>query len=264
MARSLWTGSLSFGLVNVPVRLFSGVVDRDVHFHQLDARSATRVEIRRVCSKEGTRVDLDEIVHGYEIGDTCVPLTDAELERLAPERTKTIDVEAFVDVASIDPEHFDHPYLLAPADDEGAARAYRLLAETMARDERAALGRFVLRSREYLVAVRSLSGVLTVTTLLFADEIRSPDAVGAARVTAEDRPSRTAVTRTRELLDRLTCDFDPADYPDRHRKRVQQLVARKRKGQEIEAAPEPQAPDAAPDLMAALQASLERLGATGS
>jgi DNA end-binding protein Ku len=259
MARSLWTGSLSFGLVNVPVALHSGVVDRDIHFHQLERKTKARVEIRRVCSKEDVEVDLDDIVHGYEVGERLVGLTDDELARLAPERTRTIDIEAFVPLDDIPPEHFDHPYLLAPTGGEGPARAYGLLADVIGRSERIALGRFVLRSREYLVAIRAHDDVLSLTTLLFADELRAPKDVGKARVTKRDQPSAAAVTRTAKLLRSLAGDFDPDAYEDRHRRRVEDLIGQKRKGHKIEPADEPETPAAAPDLMAALKASLDRI-----
>ena len=154
MPRSLWTGSLGFGLVNVPVALFSGVRDTDLHFRQLHAKDHTPVEIHRFCAEEDVEVPYEEIASGYETDDDeLVILTDAELATAAPRKTRTIDIEAFVDVADVDPIYFDHPYVLVPSgDSEGTQRAYRLLVEVMARTERAALGRFVLRTKEYLVA----------------------------------------------------------------------------------------------------------------
>jgi DNA end-binding protein Ku len=261
MARSLWTGSLSFGLVNVPVALHSGVVDRDIHFHLLEAKTKQRVETRRVCEQEDVEVPFEHIVHGYDVGDDTVALTDDELARLAPERTKTVDIEAFVALDEIPAEHFDHPYLLTPNGGEGAARAYRLLAGTMEDSGRVALGRFVLRSREYLVALRASDGVISLATLLFADELRDPASVGDARVTAKDKATAGAVKRTTELLEAMTTDFDPADYPDRHRARVKRLLAKKRKGGTIADAAEPETPAPTPDLMAALRASLDRVTA---
>jgi DNA end-binding protein Ku len=156
MPRSLWTGSLSFGLVNVPVALFSGVTDTDLHFRQLHAKDHTPVEIRRFCAEEDTEVPYDEIASGYETDDDeLIVLTDAELAAAAPRKTRTIDIEAFVDVDDVDPIYFDHPYVLMPAGDaDGTLRAYRLLVEVMGRTERAALGRFVLRTKEYLVLIR--------------------------------------------------------------------------------------------------------------
>src|SRR3954451_218529 len=152
MARSLWTGSLSFGLVNVPVALFSGVKDTDVHFRQLHVKDHTPIETRRFCKDEDTEVPWDEIAHGYETEDgEQVVLSDAELATAAPRKTRTIDVEAFVDLADVDPIYYDHPYVLMPSGEaEGTQRAYRLLLEVMEQTDRAALGRFVLRTKEYL------------------------------------------------------------------------------------------------------------------
>jgi DNA end-binding protein Ku len=256
MARAIWTGAVSFGLVNVPVALVTAVRDLDIHFHQLDKKSKARIEVRRVCSKEGTPVDYDEIARGYDTGSDCVMLTDEELAALEPRKTKTIDVEAFVDLDSIDPAYFDHPYFLVPVGGEGAARAYSLLTDVMSRSERVAIGRFVLRTREYLVALRVRDGALSLSTMLFEDELRSPKDLGDARVTAKDKPSKQAVTNATKLVKALTTDFDPSAYEDRHRKRVEELIAKKRKGGEIAAPPEPETPSPAPDLLAALRESL--------
>ncbi len=256
MARSIWTGAVSFGLVNVPVSLFGAVRDLDVHFHQLDERSKARIEIRRVCSKEGRKVDFDEIAHGYDLDGKCVMLTDEELEAIEPRKSKTIDIEAFVKLDAIDPALFDHPYHLVPAGGEGAARAYGLLAEVMRRSDRVAIGRFVLRSREYLVALRAQGRAITLSTMLFQNELRNAKDLGDARVTAKDRPSRHAITQATNLVKALATDFDPSDYEDRHRRRIQKLIAKKRKGGEISAPPEPETPSPAPDLMAALRESL--------
>jgi DNA end-binding protein Ku len=257
MARAIWSGAVSFGLVNVPVALLPAVRDRSIHFHQLDERSKARIEIRKVCSKEGRQVDEADIAHGFEVGDDCVMLTDDELAALEPRRTRTIDIEAFVELEEIDPAFFDHPYYLVPrGGGEGAARAYRLLADVMRRSGRVALGRFVLRTREYLVALRVRDGAITLSTMLFEDELRRAKDLGAARVTAKDKPSKQALTHATKLVEALATDFDPSAYEDRHRKRVQKLIAEKRKGGEIEAPPEPETPEPAADLMAALRESL--------
>jgi DNA end-binding protein Ku len=174
MARSLWTGSISFGLVNVPVALYSGVRDLDVHFRQLHEKDGAPIDTRRFCSEEDKEVPFEAVGHGYELDDGGqVVLTDDDLAAAAPRKTRTIDIEAFVDVSEVDPIYFDHPYFLAPVGEaEGNLRAYRLLVKTMARTDRAALGRFVLRSREYLVLVRVRDDRLALTTMLFHDEVR--------------------------------------------------------------------------------------------
>jgi DNA end-binding protein Ku len=253
MARALWSGSVSFGLVNVPVALFSAARDLDVHFHQIHEPSKARIEVRRVCSKEGVEVPWEEIAHGWDDDSKCVMVTDDELAALEPRRTKTIDIEAFVDLSDIDPVHFDHPYLLAPAGGEGAARAYALLAKVMERSGRVAIGRFVLRTKEYLVALRVRDGAIALSTLLFADEIRDVPADAKVRAKAKKAHVDGAV----RLIKELSCDFDPDAYEDRHRKRLEKLVAEKKKGKEIEIPDDPEVPEPVSDLMDALRESLK-------
>ena len=253
MARSLWSGSVSFGLVNVPVALFSASRDLDVHFHQLHADSNERIEVRRVCSKEGKEVPWEEIAHGWDSDDHgCVMVTDDELAQLEPRRTKTIDIEAFVDLEDIDPVHFDHPYIVAPSGGEGAARAYALLAEVMERSGRVAIGRFVMRTKEYLVALRVRDGAINLSTMLFADEIK--DVPKEARPSAKAKPKHVA--EATKLIKELSEDFDPKAYEDNHRKRLQKLIAEKKKGKEIEIPDDPETPEPVSDLMAALRESL--------
>jgi DNA end-binding protein Ku len=259
MPRSLWTGSLGFGLVNVPVALFSGVRDTDLHFRQLHAKDHTPVEIHRFCAEEDVEVPYEEIASGYETdGDELVILTDAELATAAPRKTRTIDIEAFVDLDDVDPIYFDHPYVLVPAgDSEGTLRAYRLLVEVMTRTERAALGRFVLRTKEYLVLVRARDDRLTLTTMRFHDEVRPTKDVPAP--TKRDKPAKKEVDQAVALIEALACPWDPTRYEDRFQKRLKKIVQRKRKGQTVEV-PEPEkAPAPAPDLMAALEQTLAEI-----
>src|SRR5436190_21118324 len=182
MARALWTGSLSFGLVNVPVQLLSAVRDLDLHFRQLHEKDKSPIETQRWCSEEDKEVPYEAITRSYELdsGKTVI-VTDEDLEAIEPRKTRTIDIEQFVDLADVDPIYFDHPYFLVPSSsDDGAARAYRLLVEVMSDTERAALGRFVMRTKEYLAIVRVRDGVLTLTTMLFADEVRPTKDIDAA------------------------------------------------------------------------------------
>ena len=199
MPRSLWTGSLSFGLVNVPVRLETAVRDRDLHFRQIHRKDGAPIEVRRWCSKEDVEVDYEEITHGYELDDgDQVTVSDLELQAIEPRRTRTIDIEQFVELADVDPMYFDHPYWLVPAsDDDGAVRAYRLLTEVMGKTERAALGRFVMRAKEYLALVRERDGALTLTTMLFADETRSTKDIDAATQKSHKPDAQTARFRRR-------------------------------------------------------------------
>ena len=256
MARSLWSGSLSFGLVNVPVALYSGVKDTDLHFRQLHAKDHTPVEIHRFCAEEDTEVPYDEIANGYETDDgDLVILTDAELATAAPRKTRTIDIEAFVDLADVDPIHFDHPYVLMPSgESEGTLRAYRLLLEVMERTERAALGRFVLRTKEYLALIRSRRGRLVLTTLLWHDEVRP--AKGIPTPTKRDKPAKKEVDRAVALIDALSCPWDPSRYEDSYQKRLKKIVRRKRNGQTVEPPEKEAEPSPIPDLMAALEQTL--------
>jgi DNA end-binding protein Ku len=256
MARSLWSGSLSFGLVNVPVALFSGVRDTDLHFRQLHAKDHTPVEIHRFCSDEDVEVPYEEIANGYETDDgDLIVLTDAELATAAPRKTRTIDIEAFVDVAAVDPIYLDHPYVLMPLGDaEGTLRAYRLLLEVMQRTERAALGRFVMRTKEYLVLIRARDERLVLTTLLWHDEVRAAKDVPTP--TKRDKPAKKEVDQAVALIDALSCPWDPERYEDSYEKRLKQIVRKKSKGQTIEVPDEEEEPSPIPDLMAALEKSL--------
>jgi DNA end-binding protein Ku len=256
MARPLWSGSLSFGLVNVPVQLFSAVRDLDVHFTQLHESDGAPIETRRFCKEEDEEVPYEQIGRGFDLDDdTQVVLTDAELATVAPRRTRTIDIEAFVDLTDVDPLHFDHPYFLAPAgDSEGTHRAYRLLLEVMKATDRAALGRFVMRTKEYLVAVRVRDDRLTLTTMLFADELRPAADVPSG---GSKKPTKKQLDGAVELIEALAADWDPGEYEDRYRKRLEAIVERKRKGKTIELPEAEDQPAPVADLLAALEQSLE-------
>ena len=258
MPSSLWTGSLSFGLVNVPVQLVSAVRDLDLHFRQLHEKDNAPIETKRWCSEEDVEVPYDEITHAYEVSEKKqVIVTDEELAAIEPRKTRTIDIEQFVDVEDVDPIYFDHPYWVVPgADNEGALRAYRLLVEVMAKTDRAALGRFVMRAKEYLALVRVRDGVLSLTTMRFHDEVRDTKAVDAP-TTKSSKPKPKQLDQAVALIEALGADWDPSNYSDRYRKRLQNVVRDKQKGKTIEV-PEgaDEAPKAVPDLMQALEESL--------
>jgi DNA end-binding protein Ku len=262
MARPLWSGSLSFGLVNVPVALYSAARDLDLHFHQLHEKDGARIETRRFCSKENIEVRSEDIGHGYLLDSgKQVVLTDAELEAIAPRKTRTIDIQSFVDQEQLDPILFDHPYWLVPTgDSEGPLRAYRLLVEAMSDSQRIALGRFVLRSKEYLVTVRVRDGLLALTTMFFADEIRSPKDIGAGG----RKPAKAAIDQAVRLIEALSTDFDPGHYQDEYRKRLQAVINEKQKGATIEAPDQDEEPAPAGDLMAALRRALEDVETSAS
>jgi DNA end-binding protein Ku len=257
MPRPIWSGSLSFGLVNVPVRLLSATRDLGVHFNQLHEKDNSRIEVRRVCTEENEEVPWEEVARGYEMeSGEIVMLTDEELEAADPKKTRTIDIEAFVDLEEIDPIFYDHPYYLVPDSNEAAVRAYHLLRTVMERSGQVAIARFVLRTKEYLVAVRTRGEAITLTTMLFHDEVRATDEVG---IDGLPKAKKAEVDQAITLVKSLQRDFDPANYEDEHRKRLLAIIDKKKKGQQIEIPEEPQAPKAVPDLMAALEASIQRM-----
>jgi DNA end-binding protein Ku len=256
MPRSIWTGSLSFGLVNVPVSLQSAVRDEGVHFRQLHEKDGAPIDTRRFCSEEDVEVPWEEIVSGYEVKKgRWVTLTDEELAAAEPRKTKTIDIEEFVDLADVDPIYFDHPYFLVPPESEGAARAYRLLVEVMEQTDKVAIGRFVMRTKEYLVALRVLGGALALTTMLFHDEVRPTTGIPAAAGKTH-APSKKELDQAVAVIDAMTRKFDPSRYEDRHRKRLLKIIRDKKKGRKVKLAEPSAEPKAVPDLLAALEESL--------
>jgi DNA end-binding protein Ku len=256
MPRPLWSGSLSFGLVNVPVQLVTAVRDLGYHFHQLHAKDKVPIEQRRYCSQEDAEVTWEEVAHGYDLDGKQVVVTDEELASVQPRKTRTIDIEAFVDLAHIDPIFFDHPYFLIPAgDSEGTMRAYRLLVETLADEERVALGRFVMRTKEYLVAVRSREGALALTTMLFHDEVRPTKDIP----TGGKKPTKKQLDNAVAIVEELSADWDPESYKDCYRERLKRVIDAKRKRKTIEIPSPEKEPSPAPDLMAALERTLDEL-----
>jgi DNA end-binding protein Ku len=257
--RSMWTGSISFGLVNVPVSLITATRDRGLHFHQIHDKSHERLSVSYVCTKEDAPVDYSEIAHGFDTGKGYVMLTDDELAVAQPEKTRTIDITEFVDLAEIDPILFDHPYYLVPAGEgEGPLRAYRLLADVMADNDKVAIGQFVLRTKEYLVAVRSKDRVLALTTMLFQHEVRPTDDLDLPK---RKRPSKAKVDQAAALVEALAADFDHDAYKDRYRAQLRKIVKAKEAGETIKAPRAPKAPDVPPDLMEILKASLDEVKA---
>jgi DNA end-binding protein Ku len=259
MARPLWSGSLSFGLVNVPVQLVSAARDLDFHFRQLHDKDKAPIEQRRFCKQEDVEVLWEEVARGFDLDGKQVVVTDEELASVQPRKTRTIDVEAFVELDEVDPIYFDHPYFLVPAgDSEGTLRAYRLLAEVMQQTERMALGRFVMRTKEYLAGVRVRDGALTLTTMRFHDEVRPTDPVP----TGGKKPSKKQRDNAVALIEQLSTEWDPERYEDEYRERLRTVIEDKRKRRKIEA-PEPvEQPAPAPDLMAALEQTLANVRAS--
>jgi DNA end-binding protein Ku len=255
MPRAIWSGAISFGLVNIPVKLYSAVSRKTVRFHQIDAESGARVRQKRV-GPDGEEVAYEQIVKGYEIGpDRYVMITPEELESLEPQKTRTIDIEDFVDLEQIDPIYYDHPYYLAP--DTGAAKAYRLLVDAMEESGKVAVARVVLRSKEHLVAIRPRNGALAMETMLFSDEVIPADSLEElAAADGDVKTSDRELTMAQQLIDSLSSEFEPEKYHDEYRERVLDLIERKAQGETI-VIEEPEAePQQVPDLMAALEASI--------
>jgi DNA end-binding protein Ku len=256
MARAIWSGSISFGLLNVPVKLYSAVSKKSVSFRELRASDGSRVRHKRVAESDGEEVPYEEIVKGYEIApDQFVTITREELEELDPKKTRAVEILDFVDLDDIDPIYFDHPYYLGP--DKGAEKAYKLLVEAMEESRKVAVARFVLRNRESLAALRPMDGVLTMATMRFADEVVSPEEISDAFEAPDSEPAKRELDMAKTLIDSLTSDFDADKYRDEYREELLALIERKAKGEEIVAA-ETEAPEPtkAPDLMAALEESL--------
>jgi DNA end-binding protein Ku len=255
MPRSIWSGAISFGLVNVPVKLYSAVSRKTVRFHQLNGKTGNRIQQKRVDPQTGDEVAFDDIVKGYELTrDSYVVLTPEELDALDPERTRTIDIEDFVDLADIDPVFYDHPYYLVP--DKGAGKAYGLLLDAMRDAGKVAIARVVLRSKEQLVAIRPSDDVLMMETMVFSDEIVPPDAIDDLPGAEEVKISQRELKMARQLIDSLSSAFEPERYHDEYREKVLDLIERKAQGEEIAVQPEAPQPTQVPDLMAALEASL--------
>jgi len=251
--RPIWSGAISFGLVNVPVKLFSAISPKDVRFHQLDGRTNSRIRQKRVSTATGEEVPYEEIVKGYELRpDTYVTVTPEELDSLDPKATKTIDIEDFVDLDQIDPVYYDRPYYLVP--DKGGAKPYALLRAAMHETNKVGIARLVLRTKQYLAAIRAKDEVLIIETMLYPDEIVPVDDldVPGDEVDVTDREEKMA----RQLIDSLTTDFDPSKYKDDYRERVLALIEQKASGQEIVVEEPSEEPTKVVDLMAALEASL--------
>jgi DNA end-binding protein Ku len=257
MPRSIWTGAISFGLVTVPVKLYSAVNRKTVRFHQLSGKSGVRIAQKRVDPQSGEEVPYEDIVKGYELSpDRYVVVEPAELDTLQPKKTKTIEIEDFVELSQIDPIFYDHPYYLAPG--PGGAKPYRLLLEAMAQSERVAVARVVIRSKEQLVAIRAMGDVLEMATMLFADEIADPERLDELPDPAEVKTTKREVQIAMQLIDSLAGDFQPDKYRDTYREDVLALIERKAAGKKIAVQPEAEeVPEPAPDLMSALKASLQ-------
>src|SRR5438874_3295551 len=219
MPRAIWSGAISFGLVNVPVKLYSATSPKTVRFHQVSSKTGARIRQKRVDPTTGDEVPYEEIVKGYEISpDRYVLIGPDELDALDPKATKTIDIEDFVDLEDIDPIYYDHSYYLAPS--TGGPKAYRLLLDAMRESGKVGIGRVVLRSKQQLCALRPTGEVLTLSTMLFGDEVLAPDRLDELDAVEDAPASDRELKMARQLINSLSRDFDPSKYHDDYRERV--------------------------------------------
>jgi DNA end-binding protein Ku len=256
MPRAIWSGSVSFGLVNVPVKLLTATSPKDVRFHQLHDVDHGRIQQKRFCSLDGEEVPFEHIVKGYDLGGgRYVVVEPEELASLDMAATRSIDIEEFVDLADIDPLFFEHSYYLVP--DTRAEKPYALLVETMARTNKVAVGRFVLRTKQYLATLRAHEGIMVLATMLYDDEVVP---VGELEVltAADTAPSKRELDMAERLVESLAAKFDPSKYHDDYRDKVLALIEAKADGEVLTTPEAPEAPGKVMDLMAALEASLER------
>jgi DNA end-binding protein Ku len=265
MARPIWSGSVSFGLVTVPVKVYAAVRHHELRFHQLEERTGARIRNRRVSERTGNEVTPEHIVRGYEVSrGTYVTITDEELSSFRPEATRTIELEDFVDLEAIDPIYFDHSYYLAPdGESRGAKRAYDLLVHAMEDRGKVGIGRVVMRAKQYLAALRATEGALVMSTMLFAEEVVPREEIEDLPAKAGEVPGREAQMAA-QLVDALATAWDPSRYEDTYRDAVLELIDRKAKGEKLEPAEAAEAPSGKVlDLMAALEASMAQAGEKG-
>jgi DNA end-binding protein Ku len=257
MARSIWTGAISFGLVTVPVKLYSAVQKKTVRFNQLNSTTGNRIAQKRVDAVTGEEVGFEELVKGYEIApDRYVVVSPDELDALDPAKTRTIDIEDFVELSDIDPIFYDHPYYLAPG--PGGTKPYRLLLEAMEATGKVGIARVVIRSKEALVAIRPMGDVLAMATMLFADEVVDPAKLDDVPSAEDVETTERELSIAKQLVESLAGPFEPERYKDAYREQVLALIERKAAGEDVRVAePAPAAAAPAPDLMAALKASLD-------
>jgi DNA end-binding protein Ku len=250
--KSIWNGTITFGLVAVPIKVYSATENKTVHFREVHAKDGSRIEHRRICSDDGKEVDYDDVVKGYEVGKgKWVELTDDEIAAAAGSQSKRVDVDHFVPAEEIDPDYYERTYYLG-AGDKGKP-AYALLFAALEKAGRAGVGRWVFHNRERTVVIRPLDDVLALHTMRFADELVDPGELELGRV--RKKPTEREIKMASQLVDGLHAKFDPTDYEDTYRQDVLDVIERKAAGKNIEP-PEEVEPDRADDLLAALEASL--------
>jgi DNA end-binding protein Ku len=255
MPRAIWSGSISFGLVNIPVKLYSAVNRKAVRFNQLDAETGVRIKQRRVNPDTGAEVPFDRIVRGYELGEgRYVTVTDEELTSLDPEATRSIDLQEFVLESDIDPVFYDAAYYLVP--EPGARKAYALLVKAMEEAGRVGIAKFVMRTKQYLAAMRPVDGHLMLSTMVYADEINPVESIDGLDDLDDIELTDAERAMAEQLIESLSADFEPDKYEDDHRKRVLDLIDRKAGGEQIVVTSAGPTPTEVVDLMEALEASV--------
>jgi DNA end-binding protein Ku len=255
MPRPVWTGTISFGLVAIPVKLFHAVQRKSVSFNQLDDRSMTRIKYKKVSSNDGDEVPDEHIVKGYEVSkDRYVVVDPDDLEPFIPSATKTVDLEEFVDLADIDPVFFDTAYYVAPGTNP---KPYVLLARAMEESGKVAIGRFVMRNKQYTAAIRAQEGRLVMSTLAYADEVIDPATIDELDGLDDIDVSPKEVKMAEALVASLTADFEPDKYHDEYREQVLDLIRMKAAGEEFEVPEVATEKPKVVDLMAALEASVK-------
>jgi DNA end-binding protein Ku len=256
MARSIWTGTVSFGLVNVPLKAYSASHDHAVHFHQLDKKTGNRVRYQKVAGSRDDVLDADDIELGYEVKKgKYVTFDRDELEAMQPRSTRVLEVSDFVDLSEIDPIYYERTYWLAP-DGDAAARAYHLLLHVMETEGRVGIGTVVMRNKQYLAAIRPLDGALAMSTMRFADEVVPKSEIpglGGRRTKPDAKETKLA----KQIIDALASDWDPKRYHDTYTEELRDLIRRKAKGETVAAEEETEGSAKVLDLMAALQASVD-------
>lgn len=256
MPRAIWSGSISFGLINIPVKLYGAVSRKSVSFNQIDSRTGARVKHQKVSASDGEPVPAEAIVKGYQLASgEYVLLADDELSALDPEATRSVDIEQFVDLSDIDPILYDAAYYAVP--DHAARKPYALLVKAMEEQHRVAVARFVMRSKQHLCAVRPHDGVLVLSTMVYPDEINDPAELDDFDSVEDVDVSDRELTMARQLVESLSEEFEPERFHDTHRAQVLDLIERKAAGEEPVAPPEPVAEERVVDLMEALEASVQ-------
>lgn len=257
MARAIWSGSINFGLVNIPIKLVTAVRQKDIHFNQLHEKDGARIRYKKVCAKDGEEVPNDEIVKGYEISaGQYVTLTDDELEAADPKRTRQVEIEDFVDQVQIDPMFYDKPYYLVP--DKNAHKAYRLLLEALVETDKVGIARMVMHDKEHVVAIRAKDGALVMETMYFHDEIVPVSSLKDDLEGDAGPADKRQVALAQQLIESLSSEFEPKKYKDHHRERVEEIIERKAAGKKIVAEPVAAPAGRTADLLVALEASLAR------